>query len=158
MAADGRDLLEIGHIVKAHGLRGEVVVDLVTDRTERLAPGTELETARGTLTVVSSQPHQHRFVVRFSQIADRTTAERWRGVALRAPRLELDDVLWIDQLFGSRVETSDGVPRGTVVAVEQNPASDLMVLDNGALVPLTFVTSFTPGELVVVDVPEGLFE
>ena len=35
-------MLEVGRVVKVHGLKGEVVVDLVTDRTERLEPGTVL--------------------------------------------------------------------------------------------------------------------
>ena len=44
------------------------------------------------------------------------------------------------------------------MGVEANPASDLLVLDSGALVPLTFVTSVDPNVRVDVDVPEGLFE
>ena len=44
------------------------------------------------------------------------------------------------------------------VDVEANPASDLLVLDSGALIPLTFVTSVEANSLIEVDVPEGLFE
>jgi 16S rRNA processing protein RimM len=44
-----------------------------------------------------------------------------------------------------------------VCAVEANPASDLLVLEDGALVPVRFVTGFSDG-ILVVDVPEGLFE
>jgi 16S rRNA processing protein RimM len=50
-----------------------------------------------------------------------------------------------------------GEDRGTVVAVEANPASDLLVLDSGALVPLRFVVTEGPGSLTV-DVPAGLFD
>ena len=56
------------------------------------------------------------------------------------------------------VVDSTGVRRGVVVDVEANPASDLLVLDSGALVPLTFVTSIVANERIEVDAPEGLFE
>ena len=48
--------------------------------------------------------------------------------------------------------------RQVVVGVEANPASDLLVLDSGALVPLTFVTTVEANVRIEVDVPEGLFE
>jgi len=158
MSADERPLLDVGQIMKAHGLRGQVSVDLWTDRLERVAPGSVLDTDRGALTVTSSIAHQARFLVSFAEIPDRTAAEKWRGVVLRAERLDDDNVLWIDDLFDAMVVTTDGVERGRVVSIEQNPASDLLVLDTGALVPLTFVTNVTPHELITVDVPEGLFE
>jgi len=67
-------------------------------------------------------------------------------------------VIWIDQLFGAEVIDASGVSRGVVVDVEANPASDLMVLDNGALVPLTFVVALEANAKVEIDAPEGLFE
>jgi 16S rRNA processing protein RimM len=154
----GPDLLEVGRITRAHGLRGEVIVDLSTDRLERLAEGTVLRTPRGDLTVSRAASHGTKFVVAFSEIVNRTEAERWRGVTLSAERLDLEGVTWVDELFGATLETADGVVRGRVVSVEANPASDLMVLDSGALVPVRFVTSVVPRERVVVEAPEGLFE
>jgi 16S rRNA processing protein RimM len=56
------------------------------------------------------------------------------------------------------VEDVHGEALGTVTGVEANPASDLLVLDGGALIPLRFVVSSEPGQLVVVDVPDGLLE
>jgi hypothetical protein len=50
------------------------------------------------------------------------------------------------------------VCRGHVIEVESNPASDIMVLDTGSLVPLTFVTHVEANVRVDVEVPEGLFE
>ncbi len=158
MSADERVLLDVGQIMKAHGLRGQVSVDLWTDRTERLSPGTTLITDRGPVTVTAAILHQQRYLVSFAEIPDRTAAEQWRGVILRAERLDLDDVVWIDDLFDAEVVTTDGLARGRVVSVEQNPASDLLVLDTGHLVPLTFVTEVDPHTRVVVDAPEGLFE
>jgi 16S rRNA processing protein RimM len=156
--ADERATLEVGRIVKAHGLRGQVQVDLWSDRVERLAAGTTLQSERGPLVVVASAAHQARFIVQFDRIDSREEADRWRGVVLSAPRINDDSVIWIDQLFGAEVVDSSGTPRGVVVDVEANPASDLMVLDTGALVPLTFVTSLDANTRVVIDAPDGLFE
>jgi 16S rRNA processing protein RimM len=77
---------------------------------------------------------------------------------LSAPRIDDDSVIWIDQLFDAEVVDLAGTRRGVVVDVEANPASDLMVLDTGALVPLTFVVSVDANRRLVIDAPEGLFE
>jgi 16S rRNA processing protein RimM len=150
-------LLEVGRIVKPHGIRGEVTVVLSTDRVERVAEGAVLQSPKGPLTVQRSRPHQGAFVVKFDVIADRNAAEGWRNVVLRAAPLDVDDdVIWIHELFGATVVTPDGRTHGTVVGVEENPASDLLVLDSGTLVPLVFVTSVTPNDVIEIDPPEGL--
>jgi 16S rRNA processing protein RimM len=156
--ADQRPLLEVGRIVKAHGLKGQVLVDLWTDRVERLHVGTELESDRGPLVVEGAIAHQDRFIVTFDRIVTRDDAEAWRGVVLRAPRVEDDGVIWIDELFDAELYDETGTRRGRVIEIEANPASDIMVLDTGALVPLTFVTRVEPNVRVDVAVPEGLFE
>jgi 16S rRNA processing protein RimM len=150
-------VLEVGRVIRAHGLRGEVVVDLVTDVEDRLAPGSELASDRGPLTVVASRPHQGRHLVTFEGVADRTTAEGLAGVALRAEALADPEALWVHELVGSVVREVDGTERGTVVAVQANPAHDLLVLDDGALVPTVFVVTCEDG-VTVIDPPEGLFE
>ena len=153
-----RDSLEVGRIVKAHGLKGQVLVDLWSDRVERLDVGATLDTERGALVVVSAAAHQDRFLVRFDRIETREDAEKWRGTVLSAARLHDESVVWIDQLFGAEVIDQHGVARGRVREVEANPASDLLVLESGALVPLTFVVRVEANAVVEVDVPEGLFE
>jgi len=157
-SADERPTLEVGRIIKAHGLKGQVLVDLWTDRDERLAPGTELLTERGALVVSAAAAHQSRYIVTFDRIATREDAERWHGVVLCAARIEDNNVIWIHELFRAAVFDGDGVRRGIVVDVEANPASDLLILDTGALVPLTFVTNVEANVRIDVDVPEGLFE
>jgi 16S rRNA processing protein RimM len=156
--SDERATLEVGRIIKAHGLKGQVLVDLWSDRVERLAAGETLLTERGLLVVTASAPHQARFIVSFEGVASREAAERLRGVVLSAPRIDDDTVIWIDQLFGAEVIDATGVRHGVVVDVEANPASDLMVLDTGSLVPLTFVVSVEANRQVVIEAPEGLFE
>jgi 16S rRNA processing protein RimM len=156
--SDERVTLEVGRIIRAHGLKGQVLVDLWSDRVERLAAGETLQSERGLLLVVASAAHQARFIVSFEGVSTREAAERLRGVVLSAPRIDDDSVIWIDQLFGAEVVDTADTPRGVVVDVEANPASDLLVLDSGALVPLTFVVSVDPNRRVVIDPPEGLFE
>ena len=157
--SDERPTLEVGRIIKAHGLRGQVLVDLSSDRVERLTVGNTLLSDRGPLVVVAAALHQKtRFIVTFDRISTRDEAEHWRGVVLSAPRIDDASVIWIDQLFGAEVIDADGVRRGVVVDVEANPASDLLVLDTGALVPLTFVIAVEANRRVDIDPPEGLFE
>jgi 16S rRNA processing protein RimM len=153
-------LLEVGRITKPHGVRGDVLVLLSTERTSRLDPGSVLQTARGPLTVASSSRHQDRWIVHFDGVTDRDQAESWRGVVLEAEAVDddpADDVLWVHELVGSTVVLVDGTEVGRVTEVESNPASDLLVLDSGALVPVVFVTDREPGR-ITVDPPEGLFD
>jgi 16S rRNA processing protein RimM len=151
-------LLEIGTIAKPHGLAGEVVVNLVTNRTERLAPGSSFSTPSGRiLTVRSSRPFQKRWIVDFDEVSDRNTAEHLRGTALLAEPFSEPDALWVHELVGALVEDVHGTRLGTVASVLANPASDILELDGGALVPLVFVVEQTSGR-IVVDIPEGLIE
>ena len=150
--------LEVGHVRRAHGLRGDVFVQLVTDRTERLAVGSTLSTAKGEVTVESSKLLPNgRWVVKFAQIADRTAAEAWNNVSLHAAPIADADALWFHDLIGSRVVEVDGTERGICARVLTNPAADILELDTGHLVPTTFVVSQVDG-VVTVDVPDGLFE
>jgi len=150
-------MLEIGRVVKVHGLKGEVVVDLVTDRTERLEPGTVLSSRLGDLVVRTSQPYQQRWLVTFEGVDDRTGAERLRGLALLAEPIEDPEAMWVHELVGSRVVDRAGTERGTVVAVLANPAHDLLELDSGHLVPMPFVVSCDDG-VTTIDPPDGLFD
>ena len=155
--------LEVGHIRRAHGLRGHVFVQLVTDRTERLDVGSSLFTDRADLTVEASRRLPNgRWVVKFEQVHDRTEAERWSNVALFGPPIVDDAALWVHELIGAMVVETDGTERGTCVSILANPASDILELDSGALVPTTFVVEnrLVDGtrRVITVDVPDGLFE
>jgi 16S rRNA processing protein RimM len=157
------ELLEVGKVGKPHGLGGEVAVDLVTNRTERLDVGSTL-VARSpgadhsiTLVVVASKPHLGRYLVVFSGVSDRTGAEAIRNAILYAEPDDSGDDLFVHELIGAVVVDITGVNRGAVTSVESNPASDLLVLEDGSLVPMRFVTALVDG-IVTIDAPEGLFE
>lgn len=153
-------MLLVGRVTKAHGLRGEVVVHLLSSEPEvRLAPGSVLATADGpSLTVVAARPHQDRWIVRFEGVDGREAAEALRGTELLGEPLDDPDALWVHELVGAEVVEVDGTARGTVVAVVANPADDLLELDGGALVPVGFVVGRDDAGRVVVDAPEGLFD
>jgi len=152
-------LLGIGRIVKPHGLRGDVVVSLTTNRHERVAAGSELSAGDGrTFVVVRSSPHRGRFIVSFAGVDGIEAAEALRDTDLFAAPIDDPGTLWVHELVGSVVEDVSGADLGRVVEVQANPASDLLVLDRGGLVPLRFVVSSEPGARVVVDIPDGLLD
>lgn len=151
-------LLEVGRITKAHGLRGEVVVKLTSDRSERVASGAGFSSDKGPLLVRSSRPHQDRWVVALEGVDSREAAEELRGLVLRGEPIDDPDELWVHELIGCTVRTPDGVDRGTVDSVMDNPAADLLVLDTGALVPVVFIVGAPHDGVIDVDTPDGLFE
>ena len=138
-------------------MRGDVIVELFTDRTERLAPGSRLESDHGVLEVVTSRPHLGRWIVRFADHASRDDAEALHGVVLRAEPIDDPDELWVHHLVGAEVRATDGTLVGHCVAVQANPAADLLELDSGALVPVVFVVAHDRDH-VVVDLPEDLLD
>lgn len=133
------------------------MVTLWTNRAERLETGAVLCSDVGELTVSSARAFQQRWIVRFAEIGDRSSAESLRGQSLSAEPISDPDELWVHELIGMMVCESDGTERGRVEAVQANPASDLLVLESGALVPLTFLAEQVEDRLVV-DVPDGLFD
>jgi 16S rRNA processing protein RimM len=151
--------LEVGRIGRAHGLHGEVTVVPITNVPSRFAPGAELFVDDRMYVVASARPHQDRWLVRFDGVDDRNAAEALRGRVVSAE--SLDDApegeVWVHEMIGAVVRDLAGVELGRVVAVEANPAHDLLVLEGGALIPMVFVRSHEDG-VVVVDPPEGLFD
>jgi 16S rRNA processing protein RimM len=152
------DLLEVGRILRAHGLRGDVTVRLLSNHLDRLAPGAELHAGDRILVVARSRQHAERWVVGFEGVDDRAGAEALCGTELCAHRIVDDpDGFWVHDLVGAEVVDAGGASHGTVTEVLANPASDLLVLPSGTLVPLTFVSWDDEGRLVV-DAPPGLLD
>lgn len=162
--------------MRAHGLHGEVAVEIRTDSPqERFAPGARLATSRpgspaGALTVAAARPHSGKMLVRFVEIADRTAAEGLRGTRLLvgidevAPPADPDE-FHVHQLEGLAAELVDGTPVGTVREIVHGPGGELLVLarpeQSDALVP--FVRAIVPdvdiaGGRVVIDPPDGLLD
>ncbi len=155
-------LLEIGRVLKPHGLRGNVAVELFSNRAERLEAGSVLTCSGRRLEVQSSsplpgRPAGSRWLVSFVGVQDVETVETMRGATLLAEPLKLQDALWVHELVGSDLHDVHGDVVGRIAAVQANPASDLLVLSDGRLVPLTFVSKDSNGKFVV-DPPVGLLD
>ncbi|MCK9795647.1 ribosome maturation factor RimM [Isoptericola sp. 4D.3] len=161
--------LVVARVGRAHGLKGEVALDLRTDNPEdRLAVGLTLATepaSAGPLTVTASRVHQGRWLVSFAEVDGRTAAEALRGVELvvDADVSDEEDAWYPHELAGLRAELEDGTVVGEVVGLEHLPAHDaLLVKEVGGertLVP--FVHAIVPvvdvaGGRVVLTPPGGL--
>ncbi|WP_067964977.1 ribosome maturation factor RimM [Nocardiopsis trehalosi] len=165
--------LVVGRVGRAHGIRGEVAVDVRTDDpTARFAAGARLLTdpaSAGPLTVKTVRTHSGRLLVRFAAVADRDAAEALRGTTLLVdsadiPPVDDPDEFHDHELIGLRAVTPDGADIGVVADVLHN-AQDVLVITgtSGAEVLVPFVRALVPdvdpgaGRLVV-DPPPGLLD
>ncbi len=169
--ADSRMVeLLVGRVGRAHGLKGDVAVDVRTDEPDRrFAAGTTYDTARGRLTVASTAWHGQRLVVSFHEASDRAAADGLRGVELRVAvpsdvRPDDPDEFYDHQLVGLTACSESGEVVGPVTDVLHLPAQDVLVIRRGSrdvLVPfvceLVPAVDLTSGQVVVADQP-GLLE
>lgn len=158
----------VGIVGRAHGIKGEVAIDLRTDEPERrFAVGCTLRREGGgsPLTVAATRDHSGRLMVRFRECPDRTAVEALRGTVLvvdvdAAERPADTEEFYDRQLTGLRVLDHAGTEVGTVVDVLHRPEQDLLEIRTGGdlrLVP--FVEALVPtvdlaaGFLQLADVP-----
>ncbi|MEL4503944.1 ribosome maturation factor RimM [Luteococcus sp. H138] len=162
----------VGSIGRAHGIRGDVAIDVRTDEPERrFAPGEVLraEGTRRTLTVESARWHSGRLLVHFVELHDRTAVEEARGTVLvvdvdPTELPEDEDEYYDRQLVGLMALRADGTEAGRVSQVVHLPAQDLLAIHTEAgerLVP--FVSELVPtvdlaaGTVHLADMP-GLLD
>lgn len=168
--------LTVGRVVKAHGVTGEVVVEVRTDEPEvRFAPGTVLR-AKGSdhsernYVVATVRPHGNRLLLRLDGVADRDAADTLRGNLFvidssALPPIDEADTYYDHQLEGLSVRTTTGRDIGTVAEVLHTAAGELLAVNRAEagelLVPFvsTIVTSVSlDSGIVEIDPPEGLLE
>ncbi|HEX9176984.1 MAG TPA: ribosome maturation factor RimM [Mycobacterium sp.] len=168
--------LVVGRVVKAHGVTGELVVEVRTDDPDsRFAVGSTLRGkprhgAAREYTVESVRDHGGRLLVRLAGIDDRDAADAMRGVVFVIDSAELPptddpDEFYDHQLEGLAVRTVDGRDVGTVTEVLHTAAGELLAIrrddDGESLVPFVtaIVTSVSLADrLIEIDPPEGLLE
>jgi 16S rRNA processing protein RimM len=162
----------VARIGKAHGLRGEVTVQVLTGAPdERFVPGAIFATepqATGPLVLRSARDNNGILLLGFEQVEDRSDAEALRGTRLLADVLADDDdeEAWYERdLVGLTAVTVDGTEVGAVTALESRPAQDLLVirLAGGREVLVPFVTAIVPevdikAGRVVLSPPPGLLD
>lgn len=160
------ELLAVGRISRAHGVRGEVSVLRLSEVENRFAKGSVLRLEDGrNLTVEAIRPHQQRLLVKFAEIEDRTQAEALRGEVLLVPAEDApappDGAFWVHEVVGLEVVTEHGKSLGRIVDVQGNPANDLWVTESGTLIPAVreIVAEIDmQGRRVTVRELPGLFE
>jgi 16S rRNA processing protein RimM len=169
--------LVVGRVVKAHGIAGELVVEVRTDDPDaRFAPGAQLRArpSRGgaecTYVIESAREHSGRLLVRLADVTDRNTAEALRGNvflvdAQDLPPIDDPDEFYDHQLEGLRVVTTDGRLVGNVGEVLHTAAGELLSVrsEEGAEVLVPFVNAIVTAvslenQVVEIDPPEGLLE
>jgi 16S rRNA processing protein RimM len=168
--------LVVGRVVRAHGVTGELVVDVRTDDPDtRFAPGTTLRAkpSRGgperDYVVDSAREHSGRLLVRLDGVADRTAADSMRGTLFLVdsadlPPIEEPDEFYDHQLEGLQVVTTTGTPVGSVAEVLHTAAGELLSVrteDGEVLVPFVsaIVTAVSlTDQTIEIDPPEGLLE
>ncbi len=132
-------LLRVAHVRRVHGVRGEVRVQTLGGDLGRFAPGTVLlgERDRRSLTVASSRPLDgDDILLSFEELPSREAVACLPGEYLCVQRSEARrlgaDEWFVWQLVGLRAVSSDGEDLGVVRDVEEQPASDVIVVDTGS--------------------------
>jgi 16S rRNA processing protein RimM len=174
------ELAVVGRVRKAHGIRGELMVEPYTNEPAAvfaagrrliggLPDGRPLAGAP-TLTVRRATPHKEGWIVRVDEVADRTAADGWRARTLLAPLAELpppgDDEVYLHDLVGLRVVRADGTAVGEVADYYELPHGIMLEVRlegraDTALVPYRpeIVTEVdTAARTLTVDPPAGLLE
>ncbi len=152
----------MGRIARAHGIRGEVSIEPLSEVEARYAPGAELFLEDGRkLTVATARRHHRRLLVKFDQISDRDQAEALRGAVLVVPEDAVpappEGAYWVHQFVGLEVVTEDGRSLGRIREVQGNPANDLWVTESGTMIPaireVVIRVDLEGGRVTVRDVP-----
>ena len=171
------ELIIVGRVRKAHGIRGELVVEPITDEPDavfasgrRVIAGTvsgDPSKDGRELRISSSSPFKGGFIVQIEGIPDRTAAELWRDRFLLVPANELEPLgenqVYVHELRGMRVELASGEDVGTVVDTYELPQGltlDVKRAKDSVMIPYDrVVTNVDRNERVIrIDPPAGLLD
>ncbi|MFC9753361.1 ribosome maturation factor RimM [Streptomyces sp. NPDC056921] len=166
--------LVVARIGRAHGIKGEVTVEVRTDEPElRLGPGAVLATepaGAGPLTIETGRVHSGRLLLRFEGVRDRTAAEALRNTLLIADidpaELPEDPEEFYDhQLMDLDVVLADGTEIGRITEITHLPSQDLFIVErpDGSEVMIPFVEEIVTEidlaeQRAVITPPPGLID
>lgn len=162
-----RDPVLVGRVVRPRGMKGEVIVEPLTDNSARFAPGEELWIDGRRRRVATARPQGDRWVVGFQDVRDRDGAEALRGAELLIEAAELGPLpghrYYVHELVGCRILRPDGTVVGTVRDVIPGPRDWLEVEspERTTLVPMvrSWLREVDLGaRRIVLDTPAGLIE
>lgn len=162
-------LVEVGAIVRPHGIRGAVIVRALSDGSDLLLGVDEIvideRGSRRSVEVVDAKPHGRQVLMSLEGVGDRNASEALVGATILVDRERYpeagEDAWWAIDLIGLPVVSPSGDALGVVVGVETSPLQDWLVVERDTgrhLVPLTAPLAKVESKRVVVDAPEGLFE
>lgn len=157
--------LRIGRVLRAHGVKGVLRVELLTDFPDRFAPGAAVDVAGRRLTVRRSEDGDGTLLVSFAEILDRTTAEQLAGAYITVPLADARalpaDRFYHFQLIGLTVfDTRRGRELGRVAEVLTYAANDVLRVTGGdheILIPMVreVVHAIAPAQgTISVELPE----
>ena len=160
-----RPELRIGRVSKAHGVKGALRIELLTDFPERFAPGSEVEVGGRALVVQASDEGEGGLIVRFAGVDDRNAAERLVGayctLPLAAAKPLPADRFYHFQLVGLAVfDARRQRELGRVAEVLSYPANDVLRVTGEkteVLIPMvkSIVRAINPVEgRILVELPE----
>ncbi|MFJ3905864.1 ribosome maturation factor RimM [Streptomyces sp. NPDC090025] len=166
--------LVVARIGRAHGIKGEVSVEVRTDEPElRLGPGAVLHTdpaTVGPLTIEAGRVHSGRLMLRFAGVTDRTGAEALRNTLLIADvdpeeLPEEEDEYYDHQLVDLDVVLADGTEIGVISEISHLPSQDLFIVErpDGSELMIPFVSQIVTeidleNQRAVIDPPPGLID
>ena len=171
-AAVPDDLIAVGRVARAHGLRGRILVAPYNDESEGLERVAALWLGKDggsprRVEVVRAERANLGYLVALRGLDDRDAADALRGLEVLVPRGDLpaldDNEFYAADLVGMAVVDGAGARRGEVVALETAGRQELLTVrtpaGGEALVPLSLVREVrAEAREVLIDAPEGLFE
>jgi 16S rRNA processing protein RimM len=178
VAPSAGEFFIVGRVRRAHGMRGELAVEAITDMPDavfaagaRVFAGTtsgDLGPERTELHVEHAAPFKGGMIVRFREITDRTEAERWRDRYLLVPAAELsppeDGQVYVHELIDMRVVLPSGEEIGRVIDVYELPQGltlDVQRANGTVMLPFSdrvVADVDRQARVIVVDPPEGMLD
>jgi 16S rRNA processing protein RimM len=129
--------IEAGAVVRPHGIKGEVILDLKNDLVELIRPGLQVMLvapggARSPLEVEGARDHNGRLIVKFEGVGTRNDAEELRAHVVWLSRAQIGELpegrYFVQDILGLSVLSDTGERLGTVDEVLSMPANDVYVV------------------------------
>jgi len=157
------ELLAVGRVQRAHGVRGRVLVAPYNADSEALLRTRRIWLDGREWQVDRAERANLGWLIALRGVSDRDAADALRGQEVQVDRSDLpplaEDEMYAIDLIGYEVVDVRGTRRGVVEGLEEAGPQDLLRLQGGTLVPLALVKEvLSDGRRIVVDAPEGLFE
>lgn len=178
MSSSAGEFFIVGRVRRAHGIRGELAVEVITDVPDavfasgaRVFAGTttgDLVPQRTELHVEYATPFKGGMIVSFREITDRSEAERWRDRYILVPAAELSapetGEVYVHELIDMRVVLRSGEEVGRVIDVYELPQGltlDVQRSKDTVMLPFSdrVVTAVDrEARVITVDPPDGMLD